>query len=54
MSTTAPATTRTVFNYIGGEELGARGGETFAKHNPATGEVHSRVARSRARTSSRR
>ena len=48
MSTTAPATTRTVFNYIGGEELGARGGETFAKHNPATGEVHSRVARSRA------
>jgi len=48
MTTTAPATTRTVFNYIGGEELGARGGETFAKHNPATGEVHSRVARSRA------
>ena len=48
MSTTAPATTRTVFNYIGGEELDARGGETFAKRNPASGEVHSRVARSRA------
>jgi acyl-CoA reductase-like NAD-dependent aldehyde dehydrogenase len=47
-STTAPPTTRAVTNHIGGEELGAHGGETFPKPNPDTGEVHSRVARSRA------
>jgi alpha-ketoglutaric semialdehyde dehydrogenase len=46
--TTAPPTTRTVGNYIGGEERPARGGETFVKHNPDTGDPHASVARSRA------
>jgi alpha-ketoglutaric semialdehyde dehydrogenase len=46
MSITAPTTTMTVGNVIDGEERGALGGATFEKHNPATGEVRSLVARS--------
>ena len=48
MSTTAPESTRTLGNVIAGEERPAAGGETFEKLSPATGEVISRVARSRA------
>ena len=46
MSITAPTTTMTVGNVIDGEERGALSGATFEKHNPATGEVRSLVARS--------
>ena len=46
MSITAPTTTMTVGNLIDGEERGALSGATFEKHNPATGEVRSLVARS--------
>jgi acyl-CoA reductase-like NAD-dependent aldehyde dehydrogenase len=46
MSITAPTTTITVGNVIDGEERGAHSGATFEKHNPATGEVRSLVARS--------
>jgi alpha-ketoglutaric semialdehyde dehydrogenase len=47
MTVTAPTSTRTVDNVIAGEERGAAGGESFEKLAPATGEVLSRVARSR-------
>jgi aldehyde dehydrogenase (NAD+) len=46
MSITAPTSTITVGNVIDGEERGADSGATFEKHNPATGEVRSLVARS--------
>jgi aldehyde dehydrogenase (NAD+) len=39
---------RTIANAIGGEEVGADGGETFEKLAPATGKPLSRVARSGA------
>jgi acyl-CoA reductase-like NAD-dependent aldehyde dehydrogenase len=39
-------TTTTVHNFIAGEERPAVSGETVPKHDPATGEVHSLVARS--------
>jgi len=48
MSTSAPPATRTVGNSIAGEERSAVAGETFEKLSPATGEVLSRVARSRS------
>ena len=47
MSTTAPESTRTLGNVIAGEERPAAGGETFEKLSPATGDLISRVARSR-------
>ena len=47
MSTTAQET-RTVHNVIAGEERPAAGGETIDKFAPATGELLSKVARSRA------
>src|SRR5215218_8985199 len=48
MSTIAPPTTRTVGNYIAGEERAAADGEQFDKLAPASGDLLSRVARSRA------
>jgi aldehyde dehydrogenase (NAD+) len=48
MSAAAPPDTRTIGNVIAGEERPAAGGETFEKLAPATGEVLTRVARSRA------
>jgi len=48
MSAAAPPDTRTVGNVIAGEERPAAGGETFEKLAPATGDLISRVARSRA------
>ena len=48
MSAAAPPETRTVANVIAGEERAAAGGETFEKLAPGTGELLSRVARSRA------
>ena len=49
MSTTAPPTTALIANVIDGEERAAAGGESFAKLEPATGEVRSSVARSDGR-----
>jgi alpha-ketoglutaric semialdehyde dehydrogenase len=46
--TVAEVSTHTVFNVVAGEERPAMGGETFEKLAPATGEVLSVVARSRA------
>ena len=40
-------TTATAHNFIAGEERAAVSGETIPKHDPATGEVQSLVARSR-------
>ena len=48
MSITAPTATRTVSNFIDGEERAAAAGGTFEKLSPATGEVLSVVARSTA------
>ncbi|MEJ7892741.1 MAG: aldehyde dehydrogenase family protein [Solirubrobacteraceae bacterium] len=50
MSTIAPAdtATRTVGNFIGGEERPAAAGQAFEKRSPATGERLSSVARSNA------
>ena len=48
MTTTAPESTKTIGNIVAGEERPAASGETFEKLSPATGEVISRVARSRA------
>jgi aldehyde dehydrogenase (NAD+) len=48
MSAAAPPDTRTVANVISGEERAAAAGETFEKLAPATGEVLTHVARSRA------
>ena len=48
MSITAPSATRTVSNFIDGEERPAASGATFDKLSPATGEVISHVARSTA------
>jgi aldehyde dehydrogenase (NAD+) len=39
---------RTIGNFIDGQEAGARGGATFEKLSPATGQVISHVARSNA------
>ena len=46
MSITAPTATRTVSNFIDGEERAAAAGGTFEKLSPATGDVLSVVARS--------
>jgi len=42
------AATKTIANVIAGEERAAVSGETIEKYAPATGELLSRVARSRA------
>jgi aldehyde dehydrogenase (NAD+) len=49
MSLIAPEQTKTVANFVAGEETAALSGETFEKRNPATGEVLSLVARSDSR-----
>jgi alpha-ketoglutaric semialdehyde dehydrogenase len=49
MSLIAPEQTKTVGNFVAGQETGAVGGETFEKRNPATGDVLSLVARSDSR-----
>ncbi len=46
--TSVQEATRTIANVIGGAEVPAAGGETLEKFAPATGELLSRVARSRA------
>jgi alpha-ketoglutaric semialdehyde dehydrogenase len=46
LATMTITTTTTVHNFIAGEERPAVSGETVSKHDPATGEVQSLVARS--------
>jgi aldehyde dehydrogenase (NAD+) len=48
MTVTAPTKTTTIGNFIDGEERSASTGETFEKIAPATGDVLSLAARSRA------
>ena len=48
MTVAAPTQTTTIGNFIDGEERPASTGETFEKIAPATGEVLSLAARSRA------
>ena len=43
-----PETTLTVTNLIAGERRASRGGQTFSKYSPSTGEVLSTVPRSTA------
>ena len=47
MTTTVSSATRTVGNFIAGQERPATGGDEFDKLDPATGVLQSRVARSR-------